>query len=121
MKQGLIYFYCIGFALASQAQVIKFQSVGGAGTVPSQATNETIKHSMSLGNAVSQGIVSPNAYNQAGFFFGNIDYRPAQQASSIVFSGLEPDKLTLTWSNGNGTRRVVVAHATSAVNAALSG
>ena len=108
MKYQLIYVFCFGFAFAGQAQVIKFQSVGGAGTVPSQATNGTIKHSMSLGNTVSQGA---GHNNQAGFYFGNIDYRPAVQTSSILFSGLTPNSLTLAWTNGNGTRRVVVGKA----------
>jgi len=38
------------------------------------------------------------------------------QASNIVFSGAANNQLTLTWTNGNGGRRVVLGHAGAAVN-----
>lgn len=41
---------------------------------------------------------------------------PSTQASTILFSGLSPTQLTLTWTSGNGARRVVLAHAGAAVN-----
>ena len=99
------------------AQVIKFQSVGGAGGFAAQANNGTLKHSGVLGTVVSQGT---GVSNQAGFFWGNPDFRPAQQTSAVLLSGLAPTQLTLNWSNGNGTRRIVVGRAGSAVTATIA-
>ena len=102
--------------LFSDAQVIKFQAVGFAGTTTNPA-GTTTKHSMALGAIASQGA---GQSNQSGFFWGDLDYRPAQQASAIAFSSSTPNQLTLSWTNGNGTRRLIVGHATNAVTATLS-
>ena len=99
-------------SLATNAQVIKFQSAGDAGAVT--AGNGTIVHSGYAGAAVSQ---SSGATNEAGFYFGGIDYRPATQASVITFSGVTTNQLTLNFTRGNGDRRIVLARAGSAVNA----
>ena len=111
-------FYLLFLSLTATAQVIiKFQSVGFAGTTTTIATAGSTKHSMAIGAIVSQGV---GQSNQSGFFWGNPDYRPAAQATGVTFSSLAPNSLTLTWASGNGTRRIVVGKATSAVTATLS-
>jgi Fibronectin type III domain len=112
MKVWLTYLFCLMVVPLSIAQVIKSQSAGNASAITS--SNGDIKHSAYLGAAVSQGVGNNN---QAGFYFANVDYRPAHQASSVLFSGLTPNSLTLIWINGNGTRRVVICKAGSAVDA----
>jgi hypothetical protein len=42
---------------------------------------------------------------------------PTLAATNIVFSNITGSSMTLTWTNGNGTRRIVVARAGSPVNA----
>ena len=42
---------------------------------------------------------------------------PGTQASNVVFSNVTGNSMTLTWTNGNGQRRLVVARQGSAVNA----
>jgi hypothetical protein len=42
---------------------------------------------------------------------------PTTQASNISFTNLSGNSVTVNWTNGNGTRRLVVARAGSAVNA----
>lgn len=42
---------------------------------------------------------------------------PTTQVSNIVFSNITGNSMTLTWSNGNGQRRLVIARQGSAVNA----
>ncbi|MBK7651420.1 MAG: hypothetical protein IPJ20_12740 [Flammeovirgaceae bacterium] len=77
--------------MAANGQVIKFQSAENGGAVTS--SNGTIVHSGYAGAVVSQG---SGDNNQAGFYVGNIDYRPAVQASSITFSGVTTNQLTQT-------------------------
>lgn len=110
--------YCLIFfsVLLSKAQVIKFQSAGFGGTTLN-AAGTTTKHSMAIGGIVSQ---AAGQSNRAGFFQGNPDYRPAAQATGVTFSLLAPTSLTITWANGNGTRRLVVVKASSAVTATLA-
>ncbi|MBP9926018.1 MAG: T9SS type A sorting domain-containing protein [Cyclobacteriaceae bacterium] len=112
MRLGLIYCFILTIIGSANCQVIKFQSAGNGGAVTS--SNGTIVHSGYVGAAVSQGA---GANNQAGFFFGSVDYRPAVQASTISFSGITTNQLTLNFTRGNGDRRIVVAKAGSAVNA----
>jgi hypothetical protein len=38
------------------------------------------------------------------------------QAANIIFSGVSDIQMTLNWTNGNGARRIVLAHQSSAVN-----
>lgn len=116
MKYILLLCLLFIYTLPSVAQefIIKFQSAGAGGTTPSQAANGTLTHYGVVGSAVSQG--SGNN-NQAGFFFANIDYRPATQASGITVTAYSVNSISLSWTNGNGARRVVVAHMGSAVNA----
>ena len=40
---------------------------------------------------------------------------PTAQASAITFSGVSTNQMTVNWSNGNGTNRIVVAKAGSAI------
>lgn len=112
MRLSLTYCFILAIFGSANCQVIKFQSAGDGGAVTS--TNGTIIHSGYVGAAVSQGA---GANNQAGFFFGNMDYRPAVQASAISFSGVTTNQLTLNFTRGNGDRRIVVVKAGSAVNA----
>jgi hypothetical protein len=42
---------------------------------------------------------------------------PTTSASGITFSNITGNSMTLTWTNGNGERRIVLARAGSAVNA----
>jgi hypothetical protein len=42
---------------------------------------------------------------------------PTTQSSNIIFSGLNPTSLTLTWTKGNGTERILVGRMGSAVSA----
>ncbi len=72
---------------------------------------------MAIGAIVSQGSAQSN---QSGFFWGNPDFRPAVQASTIAFTSLGSNQYTLNWTNGNGTRRMVVGKAASTVNATLN-
>jgi hypothetical protein len=115
MKNRLIYIFCFWFTLASQAQVIKFQSVGGVGAVTSTGTG--INHVGIVGNLVSQG---SGQANQVGFLFGSLDYRPESQTTGIQFSELDPNQLTLTWTNGNGARRVVIGRASGDVTSSVT-
>lgn len=115
MKRFLVPLLLFALALPVYSQVIKFQSVGGASAVTSTGTG--IKHVGVVGNLVSQG---SGQANQAGFLFSNIDYRPALQSTGIQFSGLDPNQLTLTWTNGNGARRVVIGRASGAVTSAVT-
>jgi len=112
MRFLLLILFLVFCIFSLPAQVIKFQSTGDGGAVT--AGNGTIIHSGYAGAAVSQG---NGANNQAGFFFGGLDYRPAAQASVITFSGITTNQLTLNFTRGNGDRRIVVAKAGSAVNA----
>jgi len=41
---------------------------------------------------------------------------PAMQASNITFTAIGTNTITLTWANGDGTRRMVVVRGTNAVN-----
>lgn len=101
----------------SKAQiVIKFQSAGFGGTTINTA-GTTTKHSMAIGAIASQGA---GQSNQSGFFWGNPDFRPAVQASSITFTSLGSNQYTLNWTNGNGIRRLVVGKASNAVSAIVS-
>jgi hypothetical protein len=43
--------------------------------------------------------------------------RPTVAASGIVFSSIEGNRMDISWTNGNGSRRIVVARAGSAVTA----
>lgn len=112
MRLRLAFAFILLNVLAANGQVIKFQSAENGGAVTS--SNGTIVHSGYAGAVVSQG---SGDNNQAGFYVGNIDYRPAVQASSITFSGVTTNQLTLNFTRGNGDRRIVVAKAASAVNA----
>lgn len=114
MKHILLGFVVLLCGLSAKAQVIKFQSAGAGGTTPSKATDGSLIHYGVVGSPVSQG--SGNN-NQAGFFFATIDYRPATQASGITVTAYTVNSISLSWTNGNGARRMVVARAGSAVNA----
>lgn len=92
-------------------QIIKFQSVGAYGTTQGVASGGSIKHAMSVSSTVSQGpLLIPNQ-NEAGFFWGNLDFKPAVQASTIITSGATAGSVILNFTRGNGQRRIVVAKA----------
>ncbi len=102
-------------ALVSNAQLqIQFQSVGGAGTTLNQGTNGTNLHSMSVSQIAAFGT---GQSNDAGFFVSTIVLPPSTQASAIIFSGLASNQFTVSWTNGSGANRLVLAHAMNAVNA----
>ncbi len=44
-------------------------------------------------------------------------YEPTTQASSITFSSVSSNAMTVSWTNGNGANRLVLAHSGSAVDA----
>lgn len=102
--------------VTSFAQVIKFQSVGFAGTTAG-VTGPTTKISSSFGTVVATG---SSQANNAGFIFGSPDYKPSVQASGITFSALQHNQMNVTWLPGNGTRYIVVCKAGSAVTATPS-
>lgn len=110
----LLWFFCF-LSASAFSQVIKLQTAGGASAVVS--SNGTVTQMSSFGTIVSQGA---SQANQSGLLFGVLDFRPALQASSVVYSGLSPTQHTLSWSNGNGARRIVVARAGSPVNASVA-
>ncbi|NOZ47326.1 MAG: NDNF family protein, partial [Chlorobi bacterium] len=45
-----------------------------------------------------------------------LEAEPTTQASSIVFSSVQETQMTLTWTNGDGNNRIVLAHSGSAVD-----
>jgi autotransporter-associated beta strand protein len=45
-----------------------------------------------------------------------ISAEPTVQASNLIFSSVGANSMTLTWTNGNGANRIVLAKATSAVD-----
>ena len=56
---------------------------------------------------------------ETDFLVSNVDNatEPSTQASNLTFSNIAATSLTLNWTSGNGTSRIVVARATSAVDA----
>lgn len=114
-RNALLCLLFLSCSPAIYSQVIKFQSIGAGGTTTGMAGDgATIKHSMSVGGAiVSQGT---GQAHQAGFFWGNVDFRPASQASDMSFSSVNSSQLTLNFLKGNGSRRIVVAKAESEVD-----
>jgi len=115
MRKVFTYLFTLSLTAAS-AQMIKFQAAGFGGTTLNVA-GTTTKHSMIIGAPVSQ---AAGQSNRAGFFWGSPDYRPAAQSAGVAFSSLSHNSLTITWTNGNGTRRVVVGKASGPVNATIN-
>ncbi len=53
--------------------------------------------------------INKDKFSTESFPFATLAPEPTEQASQIAFIGKETDKITLTWTNGNGTGRVVFA------------
>lgn len=115
MRSLLTYFLFFTCIVSPYAQVqTQFQSVSSAGTANGQSTNATLKNSGSVGQIVSFGA---GQSNRSGFFVGVSELPPSTQATNIVFSSLAHNQLTITWTNGNGNKRLVLAHAGAVVDA----
>lgn len=100
-------------SISSFAQVVKLQSAGGASAVVSG--NGTVRQMSSFGTTVSQG---SSQANQSGLLFGVLDFRPALQATGVTLANPTPNSIQISWTNGNGARRVVLARLGTAVTAA---
>lgn len=104
--------------LPLRAQVLKFHAVGAGGTTPAQASNGQITHFGVVGGIVAQG---SSAGNHTGFFYANLDYRPATQSSDLTFSSSSADNttfsVTVNWTKGNGARRLMLVREGTPVNA----
>jgi len=53
--------------------------------------------------------INKDKFSTESFPFVTLAPEPTEQASQIAFIGNETDKITLTWTNGNGTGRVIFA------------
>ncbi|MDX2129177.1 MAG: fibronectin type III domain-containing protein [Chloroherpetonaceae bacterium] len=85
----------------SDAQSGDYNSIGGT-VVGSQITS----------NPQELTLISGSRYFAIGFFTS----APTVSASSVGFSFVTTSSMILTWTNGNGSRRIVVAKALSAVD-----
>lgn len=95
----------------SHGQVIRFQAVGSGGTTPGVASNGTIRHIGVVGSAASGG------YSNSGVLVAAVDYRPAHTSTAIAVTEFTINSISLEWTKGNGSARMVVCRQGSAVDA----
>lgn len=110
---SLYFIFTIGII---KSQVLKFQSVGTFGCSQGVTSGGSIKHAMSVISTASQGpLLTPNQ-NEAGFFWGDLDLKPAVQANTITTSGATAGSVILNFTRGNGQRRIILVKENSAVS-----
>lgn len=114
--RSLLFLLCLTVITEGFPQIIKFQSVGAYGTTQGIASGGSIKHAISVSSIASQGPLLTTNQNEAGFLWGNLDFKPSNQANTIITSGATAVSLVLNFTRGNGQRRIVVAKANSPVS-----
>ncbi len=82
----------------------------------SPAMSQNVEYTLVLNNIVNMrspaGTMSPNHQKR---FTWEVFYAPTTSASAITFSNIGYDTMTVSWTNGNGTGRILVGRAGSAV------
>ncbi|MBX7052915.1 MAG: hypothetical protein K1X54_12825 [Flavobacteriales bacterium] len=96
-----------------------FKTLNGGTTgwtnIPAGTTNSQVV------STSSSPAFYPTAHRVLAFnFTGSCCTPPSTPSSSLSFSSITTSSVTLNWTNGNGSSRVVVARQTSAVNTAPS-
>jgi hypothetical protein len=74
------------------------------------------------GNSANNTLATPGASGSISFSYnivldGSIPVTPTTQSSSLVFSSLNTTSMSLSWTKGDGIRRLILAKAGSAVDA----
>jgi trimeric autotransporter adhesin len=106
--------YTAGSSTIGTSTVI---SIGSSPTFSSTGLNSGVTYHYAVfayngsGVTINYRQTSPLQNSQA-----TIVSEPTAQASAISFSNLNPTSLTVSWTNGNGTERLVVARESSVVN-----
>lgn len=130
-EAGIAYFVVVadGDPAPTVANVIAGQ--GNGGSTPVNADNSTINTGAFVDNLLASGLTAGTPYDVYVVLVDDLGNQPASPtqldistlnaeptiaATSITFSSVTTTSMTVGWTNGNGTNRLVIARATSAVN-----